>query len=149
MTCREMFYKQHAMMTNEDASMMLCERCPDEFGYLEEPEYCIGTNIYGDCTNCWGREIPEETEKEKPMTNTKKTKAELLNEIAELQKQVEGLEKYKQYQDCADELKALHTSFMNAGFSDEQAFSMMKTIFQQAVMSNLACDISKAVVKRR
>lgn len=61
MTCREKFYKKHAGMRKDYAEKMLRDSCPDDFGYLGDPEYCIGTDVYGDCTKCWDREIPEET----------------------------------------------------------------------------------------
>lgn len=68
---------------------------------------------------------------------TKKTKAELLDEIKELETQVKKLENYKQYEECADELKAVHTAFVNAGFSDEQAFDLLKTMYLTATTQNL------------
>lgn len=61
-----------------------------------------------------------------------KTKAELLEEIEKkneelknLKEEVENLERYKQYDDCANETRAAYQSFVNAGFSDEQAFKIL------------------------
>jgi hypothetical protein len=88
--------------------------------------------------------------KEKNMA-TKKTKAELMEELdnikeakAELEKELQSLEKYKQYKDCAEETKALHTAFVNAGFSNQMAFELMKMIMQSAISQNF----TKAVLKR-
>lgn len=40
--------------------MLFRASCPEEFGYAEEPDYCIGTNTEDDCTACWNREyIPK------------------------------------------------------------------------------------------
>ena len=84
--------------------------------------------------------------KEKTMA-TKKTKADLEKELeaikeskAELEKELKNLEKYKQYEEMADELKAMHTAFMNAGFSNTQAYDMVKTMtigMMPAVLKNL------------
>lgn len=110
--------------------------CPSR----EKPVYC-GNDFFGDayqrCTKCWNTEIPEEKEKEnKPM---KKTKAMLEEELEQKQTEIEGLkkelvneikrsEKYKQFEECADDLKALQNSFINSGFSEKQAFMMVLQI---------------------
>lgn len=166
MTCLEKFYKNHQGLRRDYAKKLLSDSCPDDFGYLEDPEYCIGTNVYGDCNKCWDREIPEEhrkvtyrdyydVKKENNMTNAKKTKAQLIEELeaankskTDLEQQLKDLEKYKQYQDCADELRALHMSFVNAGFSDEQAFTMMQTMLQNAIVDTFTRDLSKAVRRK-
>lgn len=90
-------------------------------------------------------------EKEKNMATTKKTKAELEKELenikeskAELEKELKNLEKYKQYEECADELKALHTAFINSGFSDEQAFDLLKMMTQ----TTFSQQFTKAVLRR-
>lgn len=53
-----------------------------------------------------------------------KTKAMLLEEIDELREKVKKLEKYEQYQDAADEVAVVRESFVNAGFSNEEAFQL-------------------------
>lgn len=90
-------------------------------------------------------------EKEKNMATTKKTKAELMEELEnvkkskeELEKELKNLEKYKQYEDAADEMKALHTAFVNSGFSDNQAFELMKMLAQTAFSQ----EFTKAVLRR-
>lgn len=91
-----------------------------------------------------------QNEKEKNMA-TKKTKTELMEELetikeakAELEKELKNLEKYKQYEDCADETKAIHTAFVNSGFSDAQAFELVK-MFISTAMSQ---QFTKAVLRR-
>ena len=76
--------------------------------------------------------------KEKNMA-TKKTKAELEKELetikeskAELEKELKNLEKYKQYEDMAGEVHAIYMSFVHAGFSEEQAYDLLKTMIQNA-----------------
>lgn len=59
MTCRNLFYQKHADMEHEAAVKLFRQSCPDDFGYAEEPEYCIGTNVEGDCTRCWERQAEE------------------------------------------------------------------------------------------
>lgn len=64
-----------------------------------------------------------------------KTKNELLEEIeqknteiAELNEEIKKFDKYKQYDESADELRALFDSFVRTGFSDDQAFALLQTI---------------------
>lgn len=61
------------------------------------------------------------------------TKAELLEEIdkknkeiKELNQEVEKLERYKIYDNTSNEIKAVHDSFVNSGFTDKQAFELLK-----------------------
>lgn len=116
------------------------DSCPSAYGYLDDPDdWCLCSK----CVECWDREIPEtetiiKKEKENmPISVTKMTKAQLIEEIqhanehvSELEKELKNMEKYKQYEDCADEIKAMHTAFMNSGFTDEQAFELIKTAMQ-------------------
>lgn len=76
-----------------------------------------------------------EPKEEKKVATTRKTKDELMTElevketeIKELKEDLKKLEKYKQYEDMANEIRALHEAFMNSGFSDEQAFVMVNNI---------------------
>ena len=58
---------------------------------------------------------------------TKKTKTELIEEINNLKKDLDKLERYRKYEDTANEIKAIHDSFVNAGFTEDQAFKIMIT----------------------
>ena len=58
---------------------------------------------------------------------TKKTKTELIEEINHLKKDLDKLERYRKYEDAANEMKAIHDSFVNAGFTEDQAFMIMIT----------------------
>ena len=60
------------------------------------------------------------------METTKKTKQQLLDEIEELKEEIRKLNKYEKYETFADETKAIHTALMNSGFTDEQAFELIK-----------------------
>lgn len=69
------------------------------------------------------------------MKKENKTKAELLKEIEENEKnisdlhaQIDKLERYKQYEECAGELKAAYDSFILAGFDGTQAFKLVCTM---------------------
>lgn len=64
---------------------------------------------------------------------TNKTKQELMDEIKELNKQIENLKKYEEYKKAADEAKAIHIAFMDAGFTEEQAFDLIKTAMMACV----------------
>ena len=67
--------------------------------------------------------------------NSRKTKKELLEMIEEkeadiksLHEEIDKLEKYKQYDDSAGEIKALYDSFVNAGFNNDQAFELIRIL---------------------
>lgn len=101
--------------------------CPHLYGYegvLSNYECNRRT-----CTQCWEREIPEEA----PKPTTKKTKAQLLNEIADLNKEVERLneeaerlERYAQYEEGAGEIYAMQKAFENSGFTRTEAFALVR-----------------------
>lgn len=61
-----------------------------------------------------------------------KTKAELMEEIKDLNEKIKRLDRYKHYEDAADELAALRDSFVNAGFTKTEAFTMVRTMMQLA-----------------
>lgn len=62
-----------------------------------------------------------------------KTKNELLEEIEQkndeievLKADIEKLEKYRKYDEMADEVKAINDSFVRSGFTEQQAFELTK-----------------------
>lgn len=104
--------------------------CPSNFGYEENlsVQICAAT----ECIKCWNREIPEEKGETNMPITTRKTKTELMEEIEaknaeikDLKKEMAALERYKQYDEAANELKAMHDSFINAGFSRDEASRLM------------------------
>lgn len=145
MTCREKLALEHPEHVSDHYTGG-CRRCPHNYGYLSKPDECNQTPL-GFCTACWDREIPgtEHIKKENEnMTTTKKTKAELLEEleqanqnVRDLKNEIKNLERYKQYENMADEIKALHTAFMNSGFTNEQAFDLLKTMTQAVIPTAL------------
>lgn len=76
----------------------------------------------------------EKKEKETMATKTVKTEEEILKEelncakahAAEMEKRLKAMEAYKNYEPTANEFKAMHTAYMNAGFTDAQAFELVK-----------------------
>ena len=71
-----------------------------------------------------------------------KTKNELLEEIEaknkeikDLKDEVQKLDRYKEYEKCADEFAAVRDSFVRAGFTKTEAFEMTKFTIQMAVNS--------------
>ena len=61
-----------------------------------------------------------------------KTKKELLEEIEQknkelksLKSEVKKLENYRKYDDCANEIRTVYQSFVNSGFTEEQAFEIL------------------------
>lgn len=63
MTCREKLSKEHPEGI-DTRWIGGCHNCPEDYGYLDEPEWCCLTK----CDECWNREIPGTEEKEKKMT---------------------------------------------------------------------------------
>ena len=99
------------------------------------------------CVRCWNREIPgteptnktENNEREEntmnestptPILATRKTKADFLKEIADLEKQVEHLDKHKQLEDAADMTAAMCRAYETAGFNHEEAFELTKIMIE-------------------
>ena len=73
------------------------------------------------------------------------TKAELLEmierreeEIKALKTDIDRLEKYKQYDDMANELYAAYESLKNSGFDDEKAYEIFKIMLQTATVNAAA-----------
>lgn len=71
--------------------------------------------------------------------NTSLTKEILLNEleaknaeIKALKKEIERVERYKQYDETAGEIAALRDSFVNAGFTKAEANEFAKAAFAGA-----------------
>jgi uncharacterized membrane-anchored protein YjiN (DUF445 family) len=66
---------------------------------------------------------------------TTKTKNELMEEIEQkneeirvLDEEVKRLEKYKTYDQSAEEIKGVMDSYIRAGFSEEQAFTLIQLL---------------------
>lgn len=62
-----------------------------------------------------------------------KTKNELLEEIEQkneeievLKADIEKLEKYRKYDEMADEVKAINDIFIRSGFAEQQAFELTR-----------------------
>lgn len=150
MTCREKLKMEHPDWTEYELNHTFHTECPDAYIDIKTPRDEAGKILCGKdlCEQCWNREIPDTNsnecitttnEKEKNMATTKKTKAELMEELEnvkkskeELEKELKNLEKYKQYEDMAGEVHAIYMSFVHAGFSEEQAYDLLKTMIQNA-----------------
>ena len=82
-----------------------------------------------------GETRPKQTTKEDLLNIIKEKEADIKSLHAEIDK----LEKYAALLEGADATKALHTAFMNSGFSDEQAFilthSMINNIFKAGIIN--------------
>lgn len=68
-----------------------------------------------------------------------KTKEQLQEEIDanlavidDLKSQVKRLEKYQKYDEMAEEIFAIKNSYVRAGFTEEQAFQLVKCAVEQA-----------------
>lgn len=64
-----------------------------------------------------------------------KTKNELMEEIEQMKEEIRALEeeakrleKYKAYDNSAEELKGVMDSYIRAGFSEEQAFALVQLL---------------------
>lgn len=144
MTCKEKLRLDHPEWNDDDIRYVIDEECPaDHLDDVELPRDSVGDLMCGrKSCDCWDQEYPEpKTEKEKNMATTKKTKAQLMEEletsentVKDLKKQLKDLEQYKVYEDAGTEIKNIHTAFMKAGFSDEQAFELIRL----CMMTNIA-----------
>lgn len=68
-----------------------------------------------------------------------KTKNELIEEIEQkngeievLKADIKKLEKYRKYDEMADEIKAINDSFVCSGFTERQAFELTKAALKAA-----------------
>ena len=100
--------------------------CPWEFARGKSHPYCDNGLTDITCEECWNQEMEED----EPMITmeprtTKKTKSQLIEEMNELKKELARMEKYRQYEEAANEMYALLESFTNAGFSHDEAFTLM------------------------
>lgn len=133
MTRKEYMLLHHPSRVNPNAAGGV-EGCPDDY-HLPPNEH-----ICEDCDACWNKEIDNtdnKGEKEMPTnTTTKKTKNELLDEIKALKDEVARLERYKKYEEMADEMAAMRSSFVNAGFSANEAFTLVTTMIGMAATLN-------------
>lgn len=159
MTCKEKLKEIRPDWGQDELDRVIGEECPVDHINIEVPSDEDGRFWCGRgrCEKCWDREISDTNsndyitttnEKEQSMT-TKKTKAELEKELetvkeskAELEKELKNLEKYKQYEDMAGEIHALYTSFVYAGFSEEQAYDLLKTTIQNAGSININAAVT-------
>jgi hypothetical protein len=76
------------------------------------------------------------------MNYSRKTKDELIREIKEtqdyandLKKKLEALERYKQYEEAANEMMAVKESFIAAGFTEAQAQEMLMAVLKDGLKS--------------
>lgn len=140
MTCREKLKLKLPEFSEDRLDDITRSYCPFEMGIDYPPEQVCR---HSSCRTCWDTEIPEieNIKKEnKIMAPTKMTKAELIEEIKlahehiqEMENRIKNMERYKQYEAMADEMKAMHTAFVNSGFTNEQAFEMQKMLIQAVV----------------
>ena len=144
MTCKEKLIADHPEWTKEEIDYRIHENCPSDYRYLDVPVDCVVE--HSTCIRCWNRKIPETTEvkKEKEnMSTTRKTKQELVEEIDALKKELETVKNVEQYEEGAYQIKALHTAFMNAGFTDAQAFELILTMYHTNSNINLAAGAAR------
>lgn len=144
MTRKEKLRLDHPDWSENQFRRIFRDSCPSEYGFEEMDEYCVVA-----CAECWNKEIPETkpTEKENDImpinvaATREVTKADLIkeiefarNHISEMEIELKKLEQYKKNVAIANEMKAIHNSLVEVGFTDEQAFELMKCALQAAAM---------------
>lgn len=129
MTFAEKARKEHPEACNLELGYPASD-CPHHYGFEKGPAPGVCSTL--SCRQCWNREIPEEPVDEAKPTTTKKTKAQLLEEISNLKEEVARLERYSQYKQCADELYALYEAFKNAGFEADKAFDLTRATYENS-----------------
>lgn len=137
MTCKEKFIKDHPDYSEKQLTSIFDNDCPGDYGIMDDPHDEDGyPNCYTVCADCWNREITETDENKKEniiMPTTKKTKAELLEEIEQLHKELEEIKNAELYQQGANQLKVMHAAYMIAGFTDEQSFELLLTMIRAGI----------------
>ena len=115
MTFREKLRMEHPDLVN-DRWTGGCYRCPHDYGYLEKDiELCVNSNIHVEttCKKCWDREIP----------GTEKT--------AELK----PIDPHNVFNKMAEKHRACYDSYKCFGFTDEQAFELVRIMFEKDVVT--------------
>lgn len=119
--------------------------CPLDLGYEQVKVPCPKDEFGAiDCDACWNREMPKtkpaeilnkitEEESKKMNETTQKSVEELKKEIVALQEQLKRNEEYAQLEKAARQIKMAHDAFMNAGFTSEQAFEILKLAFDKCM----------------
>ena len=59
-------------------------------------------------------------------------------DIKALKEEIAALEKYNKYRDAADEARAIHQAFVDAGFTDDQAFTLINTSLAATIKAQLS-----------
>lgn len=129
MTAREKLAIEHPEHVHERYTGG-CMECPHRYGYLPKPEVCCGKTIDYEhvCRTCWDREIPEE--KENNML-TRKITDDPIDRIDILKEELKKLEQHRKYDEDAEMFKAIYDSFVRAGFTEGQAFTILITAMQK------------------
>jgi hypothetical protein len=65
-----------------------------------------------------------------PTYSTSKTKSELVAEIEKLKKQLDKKKEEEKYDDIATDMRNMYNSFVNAGFTEDQAWELVRTVFE-------------------
>lgn len=58
-------------------------------------------------------------------------------EIKALKEEIYGLKQYKEWRKECDQMKALHNCMMDSGFTNEQAFELIKIALGNAIGANM------------
>lgn len=145
MTCIERLRQKYPEWTDDQIVVFTRSYCPFEVGIDYPPERVCR---HSRCSECWDTDIPEpkKIKKENEIMPThainarEVTKEDLIreieaahNHIQEMEKRMRSLDKYNQYKEAGDEIKAMHVAFVDAGFSDDQAFELIKASIQAAM----------------
>ena len=127
--------------TKEEKAEFISDNCPEGYGGDET----IGCGEVS-CVECWEKsgiklvvEETEDTEEENKEMAVKLNKTveeqimDLQAMVAELKEEQKKLEKYKSYKDTADEIAAMRSAFVDAGFSDDEAFTLVSGMVDKVI----------------
>lgn len=116
MTFREKLKMEHP----EDVGAAFvggCNGCPHMYGYVEKDEnVCDDRPIHVRCEECWDREIP----------GTEKT--------AELK----PIDPHHVFNKMTEKHRACYDSYKCFGFTDEQAFELVRIMFEKDIENETA-----------
>ena len=114
MTCRQKLKKERP----ENVSPIYgggCMCCPSTYGYMADDKALCMMSDSDSCTKCWDREIPgtEAVETEEP--------------------KLEPINWHNVFNETAKVHRAAYDSYRNMGFTDEQAFELVRILFEVGI----------------
>ena len=115
MTCREKLKMEYPENVNAKYDGG-CSGCPSTYCYMYDDESLCASDSYDACTKCWDREIP----------GTEPT-------VREEKPELRPIDPHHVFNEIAKVHRACYDSYRNFGFTDEQAFELVRILFEAGI----------------